>query len=103
MECIPSELSEIITSSIDIPTIGIGAGNACDGQVLVSYDLLGMFDGFKPKFVKQYDNLSLKMENSFKQYSEDVKKNLFPDKSYSYSMDGAALDQIKNIIKKGLK
>lgn len=78
MECVPAKLAEIITNTISIPTIGIGAGAGCDGQVLVNQDMLGMFHDFTPKFVKQFANVGEIMMQAFKDYSAEVKAGTFP-------------------------
>ena len=79
LEGIPSELGERITREIDIPTIGIGAGPDCDGQVLVSYDMLGLFDEFVPSFVKQYARLADTVVEAAKSYADDVRSSSFPE------------------------
>jgi 3-methyl-2-oxobutanoate hydroxymethyltransferase len=84
LEKIPTELAKEITQILKIPTIGIGAGKFCDGQVLVSHDMLGIFDKFNPKFVRRYAELGKEMRKAFKNYVEDVKKNKFPSKDESY-------------------
>lgn len=84
LEAIPAELAGEITSSLKIPTIGIGAGPSCDGQVLVTNDLLGIFLEFKPKFVKQYADLKKIMLRAFQEYREDVTSGSFPDEEHSY-------------------
>ncbi|MCK5281955.1 MAG: 3-methyl-2-oxobutanoate hydroxymethyltransferase [Nanoarchaeota archaeon] len=80
IESIPSSLGEEITNTLEIPTIGIGAGNRCDGQVLVSYDMLGLFPDFKPKFARQYMNLKEDIKKAISLYSKDVKEGKFPSK-----------------------
>ncbi|MBM4166230.1 MAG: 3-methyl-2-oxobutanoate hydroxymethyltransferase [Ignavibacteria bacterium] len=85
LEKIPVPLAETITKTVSIPTIGIGAGAKCDGQVLVVYDMLGMFDEFTPKFVRKYLNLSSEIKNAFFQYAHDVKKGKFPNEKESFS------------------
>src|SRR3989338_4185413 len=84
LECIPLNLAKKITQSISIPTIGIGAGIHCDGQVLVTHDILGLFDMFKPKFVKRYADLSSVMRKAFEQYAKDVRKKKFPSDEHSF-------------------
>jgi len=84
LECIPETLAAEITTSLTIPTIGIGAGVHCDGQVLVINDLLGMFDKFTPKFVKQYANLNAEIKKAVKNYIGEVKNNTFPDSDHSF-------------------
>ena len=78
LEAIPDTVAEAVTSRLKIPTIGIGAGPHCDGQVLVSYDVLGFFDGFVPPFVKQYAQLGELIRNAVKNYAEDVRQGAFP-------------------------
>jgi len=78
LEAIPDTVAEAVTSRLKIPTIGIGAGPHCDGQVLVSYDVLGLFDGFVPPFVKQYAQLGQLILNAVKNYADDVREGAFP-------------------------
>ena len=78
LEAIPETVAEAVTSRLKIPTIGIGAGPHCDGQVLVSYDVLGLFDGFVPPFVKQYAQLGQLILNAVKNYADDVREGAFP-------------------------
>ena len=84
LEKIPADLAKKITESIQIPTIGIGAGIHCDGQILVSYDMLGLFEDFRPRFVRRYVHLTEILEKAFRDYIKDVKGNLFPNESESY-------------------
>ncbi|MDR2018846.1 MAG: 3-methyl-2-oxobutanoate hydroxymethyltransferase [Syntrophobacterales bacterium] len=84
IEGVPRDLGKEITAMLSIPTIGIGAGPDCDGQVLVIQDLLGMFAGFRPKFVKNYMNLRHDMNTAIKTYIEEVKEGTFPDDARSY-------------------
>ena len=84
LECVPTTLARTITESLGIPTIGIGAGVHCDGQVLVIHDLLGMFDRFTPTFVKQYANLNQQMKAAVTQYLDEVRSGAFPDENHSY-------------------
>ena len=84
LECIPEKLAEEISKSISIPTIGIGAGVHCDGQVLVINDMLGMSDKFTPKHVKKYANLNLEIKKAVKQYITEVKEGSFPDIEHSF-------------------
>ncbi|MGP8154611.1 MAG: 3-methyl-2-oxobutanoate hydroxymethyltransferase [Smithella sp.] len=84
LECVPEKLAAEITSALSIPTIGIGAGVHCDGQVLVVNDMLGMYDRMTPKFVKKYANLNLDIRNAVKSYIQDVKTSAFPDAEHSF-------------------
>ncbi len=84
LECVPSALAKEITASLTIPTIGIGGGVDCDGQVLVIHDLLGMFDRFTPTFVKKYVNAKSVMKDAVAQYVSEVKDKTFPDEAHSY-------------------
>ncbi len=87
LEGIPSVIAEKITEVLDIPTIGIGAGPSCDGQVLVIYDLLGMNDSFKPRFVRTYENLATRIRTAVDNYAADVKSGAFPAEKESFFMD----------------
>jgi 3-methyl-2-oxobutanoate hydroxymethyltransferase len=78
LESVPEDVARMTTASIDIPTIGIGAGAGCDGQVLVSYDMLGLFDRFVPSFVKQYANLADTISTATKAYVDDVRAGRYP-------------------------
>ena len=78
LECVPPKLAALITKKLDIITIGIGAGNGCDGQVLVIQDMLGMFEDFVPKFVKQFARIGEQMTNAFRAYDQEVKDGTFP-------------------------
>jgi 3-methyl-2-oxobutanoate hydroxymethyltransferase len=84
LEAIPAELAKIITEQVAIPTIGIGAGPHCDGQVLVLYDLLGLFDEFVPKFVRPYAHLKADALQALRRYKEEVEQGKFPGDSESY-------------------
>jgi len=84
LEKIPASLATKVTKSLEIPTIGIGAGAGCDGQVLVSHDMLGLYTKFKPKFVRRYAELGRQMRESFMEYIDDVKNQRFPDENESY-------------------
>jgi 3-methyl-2-oxobutanoate hydroxymethyltransferase len=85
LECVPNPLAERITRELSIPTIGIGAGPSCDGQVLVVHDMLGLFDRYRPKFVKQYINLTPMIADGVKSYIEEVKSGAFPGPEHSFS------------------
>jgi 3-methyl-2-oxobutanoate hydroxymethyltransferase len=84
LECMPSGLAQQITEAVSIPTIGIGAGQVCDGQVLVLYDLLGLFDDFVPKFVKPYAHLKVDALQALRRYKEEIECGKFPTDAESY-------------------
>jgi len=84
LECVPRQIAKRITEEISIPTIGIGAGPDCDGQVLVVHDLLGLLGDFRPKFVKQYARMRDLVKESVAEYIEEVRKGIFPDDSHSF-------------------
>ncbi len=84
LESVPSKLAEAITDVFNIPTIGIGAGPSCDGQVLVFHDILGLFDQFTPKFVKQYANLREPVLKAIRTYRQEVESGAFPTDSHSF-------------------
>ena len=84
LEAIPADLAKRITRAVSIPTIGIGAGRHCDGQVLVLYDLLGLFDDFTPKFVKPYAHLKADALQALRRYREEVEQGKFPTDAESY-------------------
>ena len=84
LECVPRKLAQEITEMISIPTIGIGAGPECDGQVLVIHDLLGLLSGFRPKFVKKYLDMREQMDAAIKSYIEEVRGGTYPDDSHSF-------------------
>ena len=96
LEAIPAPIAKRITERLKIPTIGIGAGVHCDGQVLVVHDMLGLFDRFTPKFAKRYVNLSELMVNAFETYREEVLKGSFPTDQHSFHIDEKELRKIKS-------
>lgn len=87
LEAVPDRVAELISKRISIPTIGIGAGAGCDGQVLVTHDALGLFDRFTPKFVKRYANLHAEMARAFAEYKANVEARAFPAIEHTYSID----------------
>jgi 3-methyl-2-oxobutanoate hydroxymethyltransferase len=93
LEAIPAEIASYITQQLKIPTIGIGAGVDCSGQVLVQNDALGLFDKFVPKFTKQYCNLNQIITNALREYHEDVKTRSFPAPQNTYPIDPAQLEK----------
>lgn len=94
LEGVPAKLAEIVTKELLIPTIGIGAGKSCDGQVLVYQDMLGMFSDFTPKFVKKYATIGESMTAAFKQYIEEVQSESFPGAEHSFTMEDDVLEKL---------
>jgi 3-methyl-2-oxobutanoate hydroxymethyltransferase len=86
LEFVPLQLAELVSQSLDIPTIGIGAGDGCDGQVLVTHDLLGLYDRFTPKFVKRYAEINTEMIKAFSAFKADVESRQFPAEEHSITM-----------------
>ena len=86
LESIPARLGELVSERLEIPTIGIGAGAGCDGQVLVTYDLLGLFDRFTPRFVKQYADFHSEMGRAISEYKSDVESGQFPAEEHTVEM-----------------
>ncbi len=94
LECVPSQLAKVITERLTIPTIGIGAGPDCDGQVQVFHDMLGLFADFVPKHARRYATLSDDIAVAFRQYADDVRAGAFPDESESFTMNEALLSDL---------
>ena len=94
LELVPAELAKLITERIAIPTIGIGAGGECDGQVLVFHDVVGLFSGFTPTFVKRYTEAGTAIRDALKRYAEEVRSGAFPAREQSFSMNVEALRRI---------
>jgi 3-methyl-2-oxobutanoate hydroxymethyltransferase len=94
LEAVPAEVAQLITKRLSIPVIGIGAGMGCDGQILVTHDLLGLFDRFTPSFVKKYADLFSEMQRAFREYIDDVKARRFPAAEHATSMDPQALREL---------
>ncbi|MFZ5800221.1 MAG: 3-methyl-2-oxobutanoate hydroxymethyltransferase [Candidatus Omnitrophota bacterium] len=94
LECVPDKVAQIITQQLKIPTIGIGAGVYCDGQVLVTHDMLGLFERYKPKFVKQYVNLSAQILAAINKFKEEVEASEFPDAEHSFSIKQEELNKL---------
>ncbi len=97
MECIPDVLAEIITKEVSVPTVGIGAGRGCDGQVLVYHDMVGLFERFVPKFVKQYLNLAPEIKKAIRRFKEEVEKGIFPGPEHTFHMDP---EEAKKLLEK---
>jgi 3-methyl-2-oxobutanoate hydroxymethyltransferase len=91
LEAVPAPVAARITEALDIPTIGIGAGAACDGQVLVWHDLLGLYEGTPPRFVKQYADLAPLIRDALARYAADVREGAFPEPKHTYSMSDGEL------------
>lgn len=96
LECVPAGLAKLISETLRIPTIGIGAGSQCDGQVLVWQDMLGLFDDYVPKFVKRFAEGGEMMVNAFKDYDREVKEGAYPTEAHSYKIDEDVLSKIKD-------
>lgn len=94
LEGIPKKLADLITKELTIPTIGIGAGNGCDGQVLVYQDMLGMFSDFTPKFVKRYAEIGEIMKKAFQQYFEEIQSGVFPAEENEYKIDDDIIEKL---------
>lgn len=94
VECVPAQMGKLITETLEISTIGIGAGVHCDGQVLVTQDMIGMFDQFVPKFVKQYADVGNIILEAFNAYGKEVREEKFPEDIHSFNMKQEVLDQL---------
>jgi 3-methyl-2-oxobutanoate hydroxymethyltransferase len=94
LECVPDALAERITATVSVPTIGIGAGPHCDGQVLVYHDLLGLSGDFRPKFVRRYAELAPVIEDAARRYLEDVKSGAFPSREETFAPDAPTLRRV---------
>lgn len=101
LESVPAKLAEVISKKISIPTIGIGAGAGCDGQVLVTHDLLGLFDRFTPKFVKKYANLHEAMKKAFIEYIDDVETKRFPAVEHTVEMSDEEWTEFQRLTLNG--
>jgi 3-methyl-2-oxobutanoate hydroxymethyltransferase len=86
LECVPAAVAERITGTVGVPTIGIGSGAACDGQVLVFHDLLGLYEGRPPRFVKRYADLATTIQEALQRYAADVRAGAFPEEAHTYAM-----------------
>ncbi len=94
LECVPDEVSEIITKLLEIPTIGYGAGLHCDGQGLVAHDILGLFERFTPRFVKKYANLNKDILRSFETYVQEVQEEAFPTDDHAFHIKAGELNKV---------
>lgn len=99
-EAVPAPIAKVISQQLEIPTIGIGAGAGCDGQILLSYDLLGVFTDFKPKFTKRYANLTEVAVQGLKAYVDEVKTGRFPDDDHSYGVDEREFERFMDLVER---
>jgi 3-methyl-2-oxobutanoate hydroxymethyltransferase len=99
-EAVPAKIAQLISEQLTIPTIGIGAGAGCDGQILLCYDLLGVFTDFKPKFTKRYAKLTEVAVNGIRQYVKEVKEGAFPDDEHSYTVNDAEYEKFAAMVAK---
>ena len=95
LECVPWQLAGFISRSVSIPVIGIGAGKECDGQVLVYHDVMGLYTGKRPRFVKQYAEARKEMEKGIRAYLDEVNNSAFPQQEHSFEMDEKVMDELK--------
>jgi 3-methyl-2-oxobutanoate hydroxymethyltransferase len=98
LEAVPSPLGQLIAESVEVPVIGIGAGPDVDGQVLVFHDVVGLYDRFVPKFVKQYAKVRAVMLDALNEYKQEVMAVKFPGPEHSFKMPDDALEQLKNLV-----
>ncbi|MCM1158496.1 MAG: 3-methyl-2-oxobutanoate hydroxymethyltransferase [Bacteroidales bacterium] len=94
LECVPAKLAKLVTEAVAVPTIGIGAGNVCDGQVLVYQDMLGMFSDFTPKFVRRFADIGAVMKEAFSSYDAAVKDGSFPAREHEYTISDDVLEKL---------
>ena len=99
-EAVPAAIARLISEQLEIPTIGIGAGAGTDGQILLCYDLLGVFTDFKPKFTKRYANLTEVAVNGISQYAKEVREGAFPDDDHSYGVDDGEYETFAAMVEK---
>jgi 3-methyl-2-oxobutanoate hydroxymethyltransferase len=100
LEAVPAPLAERVSQAIPIPTIGIGAGDGCDGQVLVLHDLVGLFDRFLPRFVKQYARLGQEMREAVSSYKQEVEAGTFPGAEHSFNMKQEEVEALDQLLQK---
>jgi len=101
LEAVPAPVAARITEALEIPTIGIGAGASCDGQVLVWHDLLGMYDGAAPRFVKRYGDVASEILRALESYAADVRGGAFPEERHTYTISDEELAQFEAGLPKG--
>jgi len=94
LECIPARLAKLVTEKLAIPTIGIGAGNGCDGQILVYQDMLGMFSDYVPKFAKKFADVGTIMKSAFKEYIKEVSDGVYPSEEHTFKIDDDIMEKL---------
>lgn len=94
LECVPAKLAEMVSGKLDIPTIGIGAGAGCDGQILVYQDMLGMFSDYTPKFVKRFAEVGQVMKGAFADYIKEVQEGSYPAQEHTFKIDEEVLEKL---------
>jgi 3-methyl-2-oxobutanoate hydroxymethyltransferase len=99
-EAVPAKIARVVSEHLEIPTIGIGAGVGTDGQILLCYDLLGVFTDFKPKFTKRYANLTEVAVRGIEAYVADVKAGTFPDDDHSYGVDDKEYEKFLGLVQR---
>jgi len=97
LECVPTPVSQLIKREVDVLVFGIGAGPDLDGQLLIVHDILGLYQAFQPKFVKQYANLAEVMLKAFKEYIEDVRSGSFPQPEHEYTMPEEEAERLREL------
>ncbi|WP_243359037.1 3-methyl-2-oxobutanoate hydroxymethyltransferase [Fundidesulfovibrio terrae] len=100
LECVPTQVAALVTQDVPVPTIGIGAGPGCDGQVLVFHDLLGLYEGFKPRFVKRYAELAALIREALGEFAREVRSGEFPTGEHSFEMDPEEYAKLVSGLKK---
>lgn len=100
LEAVPARLGQIVAESVSVPVIGIGAGSQVDGQVLVTHDMIGLFDKFVPKFVKQYTKIRPTIIEAMKAYKKEVESQAFPAQEHSFNMPDKTLEELKKMVQK---
>ncbi|MEK0326714.1 MAG: 3-methyl-2-oxobutanoate hydroxymethyltransferase, partial [Nitrosopumilus sp.] len=100
LEMVTNQVAELISKNIDIPTIGIGSGPSCDGQVLVMHDILGLYDKFLPRFAKRYANLGSEILSALRKYQTEVVDGTFPSKPHTSEMDPREFRKLTSLLKK---
>ena len=95
LEAVTEQIAKMVTEAVSIPTIGIGSGIHCDGQVLVTHDMVGLFNRFTPKFVKQYVKINESINNAITSYKEDVEKKMFPEKKHTFTIKADELEKVR--------